>query len=38
MESHNNERRELIEKNEIGAQKVAELERVKITLENQIES
>ena len=38
MEAHNNERRELIEKNELGAGKIAELEREKITLENQIES
>ena len=37
-ESHNNERRELIEKNELGVDKIANLERQKITLENQIES
>ena len=33
-ESHNNERRELIEKNELGVDKIANLERQKITLEN----
>ena len=38
QESHGNERRELIEKNETGAEKIANLERQKITLENQIES
>ena len=37
-EAHNTERRELIEKNESSAEKVAQLEREKITLENQIES
>ena len=37
-EAHNGERRELIEKNEHGAEKQAQLEREKITLENQIES
>ncbi len=38
MEGHANERRELIEKNELSVDKVADLERQKITLENQIES
>lgn len=37
-EAHNSERRELIEKNELSATKIAALEREKITLENQIES
>ena len=37
-DAHNNERRELIEKNELGVDKIANLERQKITLENQIES
>ena len=35
---HNNERREMIEKNESFADKIAQLERLKITLDNQIES
>ena len=38
LEVHNNERRELIEKNESMVDKIAQLERQKITLENQIES
>lgn len=38
MEQHANERRELIEKNELTVDKIAKLERQKITLENQIES
>ena len=38
FETHNTERRELIEKNEMVAEKLASLERTKITLENQIES
>jgi len=38
QESHNMERRELIEKNELMVDKIAQLERTKITLENQIES
>ena len=37
-EAHNQERRELIEKNETSATKIAQLEREKITLENQVES
>ena len=37
-EAHNQERKELTEKGEAASGKIAHLERVKITLENQIES
>jgi len=37
-DAHNVERREIIEKNELLIEKVANLERSKITLENQVES